>query len=99
MYDRVVDVPRLLCFYAEGQVLPDPMLTLARDALSGYYQAELGEPLCTAGVVPVPGRTGQRRMAWRHDRTGQHRGHGGGDRVARHATAAAAPAARRQRAS
>ena len=37
MYDRVVDVPRLLCFYAEGQALPDPMLTLARDALSEWY--------------------------------------------------------------
>src|SRR5215470_16531052 len=34
MYDRVVDVPRLLCFYAEGQALPDPALALARDALS-----------------------------------------------------------------
>ncbi len=26
MYDRVVDVPRLLCFYAEDQPLPDPAL-------------------------------------------------------------------------
>jgi alkylated DNA repair dioxygenase AlkB len=26
MYDRVVDVPRLLCFYGEGEPLPDPAL-------------------------------------------------------------------------
>src|SRR5215831_15954078 len=50
MYDRVVDVPRLLCFYGEGQALPDPVLTAARDALTEYYQPELGEPLCTAGL-------------------------------------------------
>ena len=26
MYDRVVDVPRLLKFYGEGEPLPDPVL-------------------------------------------------------------------------
>ena len=29
MYDRVVAVPRLLCFYGEDEVLPDPVLTAA----------------------------------------------------------------------
>src|SRR5215475_13676228 len=47
MYERVVDVPRLLCFYEEGASLPDPLLTQAREALSEYYSAELGEPLVT----------------------------------------------------
>ena len=30
MYDRVVDVPRLLCFYGEGEPLPDQALAGAR---------------------------------------------------------------------
>ena len=39
MYDRVVDVPRLLCFYGEDVALPDPVLAAARDALSEHYRA------------------------------------------------------------
>jgi len=69
MYDRVVDVPRLLCFYAEGQDLPDPVLTLARDALSEYYRAELGEPLCTAGLCLY--RDGRDSVAWHGDTIGR----------------------------
>ena len=69
MYDRVVDVPRLLCFYAEGQALPDPMLAAARDALSEYYQAELGEPLCTAGLCLY--RDGRDSVAWHGDTIGR----------------------------
>jgi len=34
MYDREVDVPRLLSFYDEDDQLPDPVLTQARSALS-----------------------------------------------------------------
>jgi alkylated DNA repair dioxygenase AlkB len=30
MYERVVDVPRLLCFYDEDDVLPDPALEIDR---------------------------------------------------------------------
>src|SRR5215472_6250310 len=44
MYDRVVDVPRLLSFYGEDDALPHPALAEARDALSAHYAAELGEP-------------------------------------------------------
>ncbi|MBF6371384.1 alpha-ketoglutarate-dependent dioxygenase AlkB, partial [Nocardia puris] len=44
MYDRVVDVPRLLCHYPEQAELPDPVLAEARAALSEHYAAELGEP-------------------------------------------------------
>jgi hypothetical protein len=43
MYDRVVDVPRLLCFYGEHDELPDPALVEARDTLSRHYRPELGE--------------------------------------------------------
>ena len=44
MYDRIVDVPRLVHTYAEGEELPHPLLTRARDALSEHYRPELGEP-------------------------------------------------------
>src|SRR5690606_18217641 len=40
MYERVVDVPRLLCFYGEHDPLPHPVLTEARDALSAHYAEE-----------------------------------------------------------
>jgi len=65
MYDRVVDVPRLLCFYGEGQALPDPVLTAARDALTERYQSELGEPLCSAGLCLY--RDGRDSVAWHGD--------------------------------
>src|SRR5271156_6154651 len=37
MYDKVVAVPRLLCFYGEDAPLPHPVLTAARRALDEYY--------------------------------------------------------------
>jgi alkylated DNA repair dioxygenase AlkB len=71
MYERVVDVPRLLCFYSEGEALPDPVLAQARDALSGHYRAELGEPLCTAGLCLY--RDGRDSVAWHGDTIGRGR--------------------------
>jgi alkylated DNA repair dioxygenase AlkB len=50
MYDRTVDVPRLLCFYGEDAALPDRALDACRDALNGHYQTELGEAFATAGL-------------------------------------------------
>ena len=69
MYDRVVDVPRLLCFYDEDEALPDPVLAAARDALSAYYAHELGEPFRTAGLCYY--RTGRDSVAWHGDRIGR----------------------------
>jgi len=69
MYDRVVDVPRLLCFYAEGEPLPDPLVTRARDALGAYYAAELGEPFATAGLCLY--RDGRDSVAWHGDTIGR----------------------------
>jgi alkylated DNA repair dioxygenase AlkB len=69
MYDRVVDVPRLLCFYGEERVLPDPALTEARDALSEYYRPELGEPFRTAGMCLY--RDGRDSVAWHGDTIGR----------------------------
>jgi alkylated DNA repair dioxygenase AlkB len=69
MYDRVVDVPRLLCFYGDGEPLPDPALTAARAALDRYYRPELGESLCTAGLCLY--RDGRDSVAWHGDTTGR----------------------------
>lgn len=69
MYDRMVDVPRLLKFYGEGEPLPDPILASARDALSRHYAAELGEPFRTAGLCYY--RDGRDSVAWHGDRIGR----------------------------
>ena len=69
MYDRVVDVPRLLCFYGEGEPLPDPALTAALRALNAHYGAELGEPFRTAGLCLY--RDGRDSVAWHGDTTGR----------------------------
>lgn len=69
MYDRVVDVPRLLCFYDEGQALPDPVLDEARDKLSDYYRQELGEPFRTVGMCLY--RDGRDSVAWHGDTIGR----------------------------
>jgi alkylated DNA repair dioxygenase AlkB len=71
MYERVVDVPRLVCFYEEDDPLPDPMLVAAREALSGYYAGELGEPFRTAGLCFY--RDGRDSVAWHGDTIGRSR--------------------------
>ena len=69
MYDRTVDVPRLLCFYGEGAPLPDPALDACRDALNAHYAGELGEPFVTAGLCFY--RDGRDSVAWHGDTTGR----------------------------
>ncbi len=69
MYDRVVDVPRLLCFYGEGESLPDPALEEARQALSTHYREEFGEPFRTAGLCLY--RDGRDSVAWHGDTIGR----------------------------
>ncbi|WP_460937480.1 alpha-ketoglutarate-dependent dioxygenase AlkB [Phycicoccus ginsengisoli] len=69
MYERVVDVPRLLKFYDEGERLPHPVLAEAREALSRWYAAELGEPFVTAGMCLY--RDGRDSVAWHGDRIGR----------------------------
>jgi alkylated DNA repair dioxygenase AlkB len=69
MYDRVVDVPRLLCFYGENEELPLPILDEARDRLSAHYAEELGEPFRTAGLCFY--RDGRDSVAWHGDRIGR----------------------------
>ncbi len=69
MYERVVDVPRLLCFYDEERDLPDPALADARDALNTHYALELGEQFRTAGLCLY--RDGRDSVAWHGDTIGR----------------------------
>lgn len=69
MYERVVDVPRLLCFYGADEPLPDPALELAKSALDAHYGAELGEPFRTAGLCLY--RDGRDSVAWHGDTIGR----------------------------
>jgi alkylated DNA repair dioxygenase AlkB len=69
MYDREVDIPRLLCWYGPDDPLPDPVLDHAKHALNGYYSAELGEPFVSAGLCFY--RDGRDSVAWHGDTIGR----------------------------
>ncbi|WP_019819372.1 alpha-ketoglutarate-dependent dioxygenase AlkB family protein [Saccharomonospora saliphila] len=69
MYERTVDVPRLLCFYGEKDPLPHPVLDTARAALTAHYEGKLGEPFRTAGLCYY--RDGRDSVAWHGDRIGR----------------------------
>ncbi len=69
MYDRVVDVPRLLSFYDDDDPLPHPVLLEARAALCSHYADELGEPFRTAGLCYY--RDGRDSVAWHGDTIGR----------------------------
>lgn len=71
MYERVVDVPRLLCWYGERDALPDPVVAQARTRLSQHYRAELGESFVSAGMCYY--RDGRDSVAWHGDRIGRGR--------------------------
>ncbi len=67
MYGRVVDVPRLACFYDEGSALPDPRLDQAIVALNEHYGD--GDPFRTVGCCLY--RAGGDSVAWHGDRIGR----------------------------
>ncbi|WP_328316205.1 alpha-ketoglutarate-dependent dioxygenase AlkB [Streptomyces sp. NBC_00388] len=69
MYERVVEVPRLLSFFSADDPLPHPVLDEARDALGRHYAQELGEPFTTAGLCFY--RDGRDGVAWHGDTTGR----------------------------
>ena len=71
MWDKVVDVPRLVHTYGVGEALPHPVLAEARAALSAYYLPELGEPFVTAGCCYY--RDGRDSVAWHGDTIGRGR--------------------------
>jgi alkylated DNA repair dioxygenase AlkB len=69
MYDRLVDVPRLVHTYMIGDELPHPVLAQAREALTRRYEPELGEPFRTAGCCYY--RDGRDSVAWHGDTIGR----------------------------
>lgn len=73
MYDRLVDVPRLVHTYMIDEPLPHPVLTEAREALTAHYLPELGEPFRTAGCCYY--RDGRDSVAWHGDTIGRGNTH------------------------
>ncbi len=69
MYDRVVDVPRLLAFYGAGETLPEPVLEDAREALATHYRGTPGADLATTGLCLY--RDGGDSVAWHGDTIGR----------------------------
>ena len=73
MYDRVVDVPRLVAWYGLSDELPHPVLHDVRAALTRHYAEELPEGFATAGLCYY--RDGRDSVAWHGDRIGRSRTH------------------------
>jgi len=72
MYDRVVDVPRLVSFHdLTVQDPPHPTLTRLRRRLNDIYAGELGEPFTTVGLCYY--RNGADSVAWHGDTIGRSR--------------------------
>jgi len=71
MYDRIVDVPRLVAFYDEDDPLPDRALESIRSDLNTNYQGELGEGFRTVGLCLY--RDGADSVAWHGDTIGRSR--------------------------
>jgi alkylated DNA repair dioxygenase AlkB len=69
MYERMVDVPRLLAWYDESDAPPHPILAEAKAALNNHYAPELGEPFRTLGLCYY--RDGRDSVAWHGDRIGR----------------------------
>ena len=71
MYDRVVDVPRLLHFCSDGDELPDPVLEVCRGVLNSWYPTADGAPFTTVGLALY--RHGGDGVAWHGDTIGRGR--------------------------
>lgn len=70
MYDRVLDVPRLVSFHdLTAQDAPHPLLNRLRARLNDSYAGELGEPFTTIGLCWY--RDGSDSVAWHGDTIGR----------------------------
>lgn len=72
MYDRVLDVPRLVSFHdLVAGPAPHPALAKLRVRLNDIYARELGEPFATAGLCLY--RDESDSVAWHGDDIGRSR--------------------------
>lgn len=69
MYDRVVDVPRLVAHYEAGDPLPGRRLAELAGRVDARYAADLGESLCGMGLCLY--RDGRDSVAWHGDTLGR----------------------------
>jgi alkylated DNA repair dioxygenase AlkB len=70
MYDRVLDVPRLVSFHdLLSETVPHPALARLRVRLNDIYARELGEPFTSAGLCLY--RDGNDSVAWHGDTIGR----------------------------
>lgn len=70
MYDRVLDVPRLVSFHdLLSRPAPHPAIARLRVRLNDIYARELGEPFTTAGLCLY--RDGSDSVAWHGDTVGR----------------------------
>jgi alkylated DNA repair dioxygenase AlkB len=70
MYDRVLDVPRLVSFHdLSTEPAPHPAIARLRVRLNDIYARELGEPFTTAGLCLY--RDGNDSVAWHGDTVGR----------------------------
>ncbi|MCB0922998.1 MAG: alpha-ketoglutarate-dependent dioxygenase AlkB [Mycobacterium sp.] len=70
MYDRVLDVPRLVSFCdLAADPPPHPAIARLRRRLNDIYAGELGEPFTTVGFCLY--RDGSDSVAWHGDRIGR----------------------------
>lgn len=70
MYDRVLEVPRLVSFYdLTADEAPHPWLARIRRRLNDIYAGELGEPFTTVGLCWY--RDGSDSVAWHGDTVGR----------------------------
>jgi alkylated DNA repair dioxygenase AlkB len=72
MYDRVLDVPRLVSFHdLASEPAPHPAVARLRVRLNDIYARELGEPFTSAGLCLY--RDGSDSVAWHGDTVGRSR--------------------------
>ncbi len=69
MYERLVEVPRLVAFYGEDEELPVPAMRAALDLLRAHYADEGGVALATTGLCLY--RDARDSVAWHGDRIGR----------------------------
>jgi alkylated DNA repair dioxygenase AlkB len=71
MYDRLLEVPRLVRHYLDAGDAPHPLIGTCRHALGEYYGPELPEGFASAGLCLY--RNGNDSVAWHGDTIGRGR--------------------------